>query len=126
MKNLARDMANNNNINNRIHNIACRVTSVDADGKYMNAESYRGGEMREMTIMLPFGISSSAIDGVSVQVSLNSANSGTIVGVNDPNRPKVKPGQLILYDKSGSRIEFRENGTIALIPGNGGQSVIIG
>ena len=103
-----------------------KVTSTNMGGKLANVETNSGSEIRELTITLPYGMSSSAIDGMVVQVVLNSANDGTVVGIIDSKRPVVSPGQTILYDKSGSRIEMLGDGTIRLVPGNGGTPLIIG
>ena len=107
-------------------NMACRVTTVAGNGHYANVEGYTNSEIRELSIMLPYGISSSALEGMGVQVILNSCNNGTIVGVMDNGRPRVKPGEVILYSSSGSRIEMLSDGKIKLVPGNGGAPLIVG
>jgi len=128
MKAVARDQANTAKQTNQASNaiVNARTTSIDASGKYANAEVFNGSEVREMTIMLPYGISSSALDGMGIQVVMSSSNNGTVVGVDDKDRPVVKPGEVILYSKFGSKIEMLSDGRISLIPGNGGEPLVIG
>lgn len=126
MRDIVRSVVNHSNNINRANqsNTDARITSVAEDGTYVNVEAYNQSEIRQLTIMLPFGISSSALDGMSVQINLNSSNGGSVVGVKDPNRPKVMPGEVILYSNFGSRIEMLSDGKIKLVPANGTPLVI--
>lgn len=100
------------------------VSSVSNDGKIINAQSYLDGEVRELKVALPYGISSSAVDGLQVQVIVNDNDACVATGVVDKNRPSVLPGELMLYNKSGASIHLKANGDIVMKPGSGGKIYI--
>lgn len=93
-----------------------RITSIASNGRSANTETYNNSELRELRIVLPYGISSSALDGMVVQVIVNEENENdTIVGVIDGNRPSVKSGEVIIYSRFGSQIELLQDGNINII-----------
>lgn len=100
------------------------TSSVSANGKIVNAQSHSDGEVRELKPALPYGIASSSMDGMPVQIIINSATDSTMVGVIDKNRPDVEPGGLILYSKGGAKIHLKADGNIVMTPGSGGKIYI--
>ena len=90
------------------------ASSIGGDGQTINGQNFVDGEVRDLNIALPYGISSSGISGVRVQIITNDNQNNTAVGVIDKKRPNVKPGCLILYDKSGTRIILNGDGSISL------------
>lgn len=90
------------------------ASSIGGDGQVINGQSSKDGEIRDLNIALPYGISSSGISGVRVQIITNDNQNNTAVGVIDKKRPKVNPGCLILYDKSGTRLVLNGDGSISL------------
>lgn len=128
MKGMVREMSKTKSIAKDSGRTASygKVTSINGAGKMANVQVDSNVEVRELTIVLPYGISSSALDNMSVQVILNTSNSGAVIGTIDDKRPNALPGQLILYDKSGSSISMLNDGKIILTPGNGGAPLVIG
>jgi hypothetical protein len=90
-----------------------KISSILAGGRQANAETYTGSELRELRIMLPYGIASSGLDGMNIQVLINGKHS-SIVGTYDVNRPDTEPGELILYSKSGSKIEMLNDSSVKI------------
>jgi hypothetical protein len=90
------------------------ASSIGGDGQTINGQNYNDGEVRDLSIALPYGISSSGMDGMRVQIITNDNQNNVAVGVINKNRPPVKSGCLILYDKSGVRIILNGDGTIQL------------
>lgn len=90
------------------------ASSVGGDGHTINGQNTTDGEVRDLHIALPYGVSSSGIDGMRIQIITNDNQNNVVVGVIDKNRPSVKSGCLVLYDKSGNRIVLNGDGTIRL------------
>lgn len=90
------------------------ASSIGGDGQVINGQTFNDGEVRDLYIALPYGISSSGIDGMRVQVITNDNQNNVAVGVIDRNRPSVRSGCVIIYDKSGPRIILNGDGTIQL------------
>ena len=90
------------------------ASSIGGDGRVLNGQNSRDSEMRDLDIALPYGISSSGVDGIRVQIITNDNRNNVSVGVIDGNRPPVRSGCLILYDKSGQRILLNGDGSISL------------
>ena len=90
------------------------ASSIGGDGYIMNGQNSSDGEIRDLDIALPYGISSSGVDGVKIQIISNGNQSNVVTGVINSNRPKVRSGCLILYDKSGTRITLNGDGSISL------------
>lgn len=87
------------------------VTSVGGGGRYANVKTYDDAELRDLRIVLPYGISSSALDNMRVQVILNNDNGdASIVGVHDIDRPAVANGEIIFYNSSGDMIKLTHSG----------------
>ena len=88
------------------------ASSISSDGHMVNGQNYNDSEVRDLVFALPYGISSSGLDGIRVQIITNGNKNNTVVGVIDKNRPSVKSGCLTLYDKAGSTITFNGDGSI--------------
>lgn len=88
------------------------ASSIGGDGQVINGQHFSDGEVRDLHVALPYGISSSGVDGIRIQIITNDNQNNTVVGVIDVNRPKVKSGCITIYDKSGSRISLNGDGTI--------------
>lgn len=88
------------------------VSSIGNNGKMLNGQTFSDGEVRDLHIALPYGISSSGIDGVRIQIITNDNNNNVAVGVIDTNRPNVKSGCITIYDKAGSTISLIGDGDI--------------
>lgn len=87
-------------------------SSIGSDGMTINGQNLSDSEIRDLHVALPYGISSSGIDGVRVQIITNDNKNNVAIGVIDKNRPKVKSGCIIIYDKSGSTISLNGDGNI--------------
>lgn len=98
----------------QIFNSIGKVSSVSGDGKLINAQTYQDGEARESRIVLPYGISSSALDGQLTQVIYND-DSTIVVGIIDKSRPSVAPGEIIIYSKGGAIIKLDKTGNITIV-----------
>ena len=98
------------------------ITSISADGKTANTETFNSGELRDLKIMLPYGISSSTVDSTLAQVIIND-KSASIVGVYDKNRPSVRPGELILYTKFDCQFKMLEDGSIVMLSKNDASAI---
>ena len=88
------------------------ASSIARDGMSVNGQTTADGEVRDLMIALPYGISSSGMDGMRIQVIINDNNNNVAVGVIDKGRPAVKSGCLKLYDKAGSSISLNGDGSI--------------
>lgn len=88
------------------------TSAIGIDGKSINGQESFDGEVRPMKIMLPYGISSTALDGLQMQIMVNDNDNASSVGVFDPNRPYVAPGELRLYSAYGSMISLSADGSI--------------
>jgi hypothetical protein len=90
------------------------ASSIAGDGKAINGQNYSDGETRDLHFALPYGISSSGMDGIRIQIITNDNQNNVVVGVIDKNRPKVRSGCITIYDKSGSTITLDGDGGIAI------------
>jgi len=104
------------NAGSMISSILGTISSVSSGGKSANIESFKDSELRELRIMLPYGISSSALDGMTAQVMINDGH-GTISGIYDTSRPNVKPGEIVIYSKYGAKITLSDDGKISIVSG---------
>lgn len=90
------------------------ASSIGGDGKIINGQSTNDGEIRDLSIVLPYGISSSGMDGMRIQVIINDNQNNVAVGVIDNKRPPVKSGCIIIYDKSGTSISLNGDGSVTI------------
>lgn len=119
LKNLSKFVSNaSRGMASSISSLLARVSAASSTGKTLNVESYGGSELRELKVMLPYGVSSSVPDDVLVQVIINGV-SNTVVGCHDSDRPSAKPGEVIIYSKSGASIKLDINGGITLVTKSG-------
>ena len=108
----SRQRANNRGV---VGNIISNITSIISGGKSANVQMTNDSEMRSTKIALPYGIASSGFKGMSAQVIRNSDGGGnTITGMMDSKRPDVKPGELILYTRDGTKIKLDNDGNIEI------------
>jgi phage gp45-like len=118
MKHMSRAMNATSNAQDKLRpSTLDKVTVVGADGR-TSTETYSGTELRELRVVLPYGISSSALDGMMVQVVIND-NGGTVVGVVDPDRPHTDQGETVVYSRYGATISLRSDGDIVMKTSNG-------
>ena len=90
------------------------ASSISGNGDTINGQNSSDGEVRDLLIALPYGISSSGIDGVRIQIITNGNKNNVAIGVIDNNRPPVKSGCITIYDKSGSSISLNGDGSITI------------
>lgn len=66
----------------------------------------------ERPVMHPYGISSAAPDGIISVVARQGEHFGNriVLGHRDKDRPACEKGELVLYDASGGKIQFRQAG----------------
>ena len=88
------------------------ASSITGDGKNVNGQNFSEGEVRDLFFALPYGISSSGVDGIKVQIVRNDNQNNVAVGVIDDNKPDVKSGCIIIYDKA--YLEYANNPVIDL------------
>lgn len=93
------------------------ASSISGNGDTINGQNSSDGEIRDLLIALPYGISSSGTDGIRIQIITNGNKNNVAVGVIDSNRPHVKSGCIIIYDKSGSSISLNGDGSITINAG---------
>ena len=94
------------------------ASSIAGDGSFINGQNHSDSEIRDLNFALPYGISSSGLSGMRIQIITNDNDNNVSVGVIDKNRPKVKPGCIIIYDKSGSSISLNGDGSITINANN--------
>lgn len=90
------------------------ASSISGNGNAINGQNSSDGEVRDLLIALPYGISSSGIDGIRIQIITNGNKNNVAIGVIDNNRPPVKSGCITIYDKSGSSISLNGDGSITI------------
>lgn len=61
-----------------------------------NVQSSTVNESRDTKMVAPYGISSCPRSGMGAQTIINDG-SEVIIGVNDPNKPVARPGEIIIY-----------------------------
>lgn len=88
------------------------ASSIGGDGKIINGQNSSDGEVRDLHIALPYGISSSGVNGIRMQIITNDNRNNVAVGVIDKDRPPVKSGCITIYDKSGSTISLKGDGDV--------------
>ena len=65
------------------------ASSISQDGDKVNGQNTKDGETRDLLFALPYGISSSGIDGIRIQIITNDNQNNVAVGVIDNKRPKA-------------------------------------
>lgn len=94
-----------------------KITSIGVGGKSINIQNVYDGEIRDASIVSPYGISSSSYGNISAQSIVNDFDNSVIVGVYDQNKPDVQPGELILYNKGKTRVILDINDNLTLTNG---------
>ena len=101
------------------------ASSIAGDGNNINGQNFSESEIRDLFFALPYGISSSGVDGIRIQIIRNDNQNNVAVGVIDKDKPPVKSGCITIYDKAGSSISLNGDGSITInastinINGNG-------
>ena len=90
------------------------ASSISSDGKTINGQNFSDSEVRDLLFALPYGISSSGIDGIRIEIIKNDNQNNVAVGVIDDKRPPVKSGCITIYDKSGSSIALNGDGSVTI------------
>ena len=90
------------------------ASSIAGDGKNINGQNFSDGEIRDLSFALPYGISSSGVNGIRIQMIKNDNQNNVAVGVIDDKKPAVMSGCITIYDKSGSRISLNGDGSITI------------
>lgn len=90
------------------------ISSVIKGGKKLNAQLTYENEAVECEILTPYGIASCGSKGMRTQVFINNDNYNTIIGVLDDDKPEVKPGEIIIYGKGGTKIKLDNTGVITI------------
>ena len=88
------------------------ASSISGDGQVINGQNSHDGEVRDLLFALPYGISSSDMDGMRIQIITNDNQNNVVVGVIDKNKPPVRSGCITIYDKSGASISLTGDGNI--------------
>jgi len=106
----------NSSMINRIR-VACVdiITSISKSNRTINTKTHSNSEIRGSIVMLPYGISSSGVDGIKAQVLMSDDNYTTsVIGVYDTSRPPTEPGEVVIYTKHGQRIQLLKDGNIVI------------
>lgn len=107
---VAQSMRNAGNaVKNKVINFG-RVSS--SDGKTVNVQTTYDNEARSLKNVLPYGIASCPIHGLFAQIMMNDRTNNTFLGVYDPESPELNPGEVAMYNSTGSYIKIDKDGTI--------------
>lgn len=90
------------------------ASSIAGNGMNVNGQYFSESEIRDLFFALPYGISSSGVDGIRIQIIKNDNQNNVVVGVIDRNKPPVKSGCITIYDKAGSSISLNGDGSITI------------
>lgn len=83
-----------------------RILTVGDGGRSVSMSSVSSSQLRDMIPISPYGIASSPPVGLKAfAIVSNDDNDDGIIGVYDPNRPKCKPGNSVLYSSGGAKVE---------------------
>lgn len=89
------------------------ISSILTGGKLANIKSTSESEVRDVSVMLPYGIASFGFKGMKAH-ALQTGKHISIIGLYDNKRPKTKKGELILYTRDGTQIKFDNEGNIII------------
>lgn len=83
-----------------------RISTVGDGGRSIAMANMSNSQLRDLIPISPYGVASSPPVGLKAFaiVSDNNENDG-MIGVYDPNRPKCKPGNSVLYSSGGAKVE---------------------
>ena len=85
-----------------------RVATAGDGGRSINVTNMNNSQLSGLMNITPFGISSSPPSGlVAFVIESNNSGKDGMMGVFDPNKPKCKSGDVILYSTGGAKVECR-------------------
>lgn len=90
------------------------LSSTGSGGKKANINNLHGSQLRDVTVIMPYGVSSRPKKGVKVQTLVNDDDDVAMVGCYDSNRPDVEAGETMIYSNVGSIIYLDKNGNIII------------
>lgn len=101
----------------KISNYLGVISSVLKGGKRVNVKSTIHSEYREMKMLSQYGIASVPYKGMQVQVIYND-DDNVMVGVYNKDIPNdLKPGDVVIFNKSQSTIKLSTDGKIIMDTG---------
>ena len=80
----------------------------------LNIQNTANGEVREVKVVAPYGISSCPPSGLFAQMIINDDVNNTCVGVHNPKAPDAKPGEVIIYSSGGAYIKLGADGSVTI------------
>ena len=80
----------------------------------VNIQNAVNGEVRELKVITPYGISSCPINGLFAQMIINDDVNSVCVGTHDPSAPKVNAGEIMLYSSGGAYIKLSADGSVII------------
>ena len=80
----------------------------------LNIQNTANGEVREVKVVAPYGVSSCPPSGLFAQMIINDDINNTCVGVHDPKAPTAKSGEIVLYSSGGAYIKLGADGSVTI------------
>lgn len=81
----------------------------------VNIQNTVDGDIRDLRIITPFGISSCSPTGLFAQMIVNDNINNVCIGVHDPKAPIAKSGEIIIYNGAGNAyIKLGADGTVTI------------
>lgn len=80
----------------------------------LNIQNTANGEVREVKVVAPYGVSSCPPSGLFAQMIINDDVNNTCVGVHNPKAPEAKPGEIVLYSSGGAYIKLGADGSVTI------------
>jgi phage gp45-like len=80
----------------------------------VNIQNTADGDIRDLRIITPYGISSCPTTGLFAQMIINDNTNNVCVGVHDPKAPVARAGEIILYSSGGAYIKLGADGIITI------------
>lgn len=80
----------------------------------LNIQNTANGEVREVKVVAPYGVSSCPPSGLFAQMIINDDVNNTCVGVHNPKAPEAKPGEIVLYSSGGAYIKLGVDGSVTI------------
>lgn len=80
----------------------------------LNIQNTANGEVREVKVIAPYGVSSCPPSGLFAQMIINDDVNNTCVGVHNPKAPEAKPGEIVLYSSGGAYIKLGADGSVTI------------
>ena len=83
-----------------------RVSTVGDGGKSISVTNMNNSQLRDLIPIMPYGIASSPPCGLMAYVLVaQDCSKNGIIGVYDPNKPTVKPGECAIYSSDGAIVK---------------------